>query len=93
MFPRQRAFWRPFSAAGDIGRLWRHREARAAMLAFLALVFWLLLFLLLVRNYSGARWWGDWYEHYERALFFSEHKPADTTFLGPLATCCRPGRR
>ncbi len=66
----------------DIGRLWRHREARAAMLAFLALFFWLLLFLLLVRNYSGGRWFGDWYEHYERALFFSEHKPAETTFLG-----------
>ena len=68
----------------DIRRLWRHRETRAAMLAFLALFFWLLLFLLLVRNYSGARWWGDWYEHYERALFFSEHKPTNTTFLDPI---------
>ncbi len=44
-----------------------------------------MVFLLLVRNYSGARWWGDWFEHYERAIFFSEHKPADTTFLLSLA--------
>ncbi len=70
--------WRDFS------RLWRHREARAAMLAYLALFLWLLLALLVVRNYSGSRWYGDWFEHYERALFFSEHKPADTTFLGSL---------
>lgn len=70
--------------AGDLRRLWRHRESRATLLAFLALFFWLFLLLLLVRNYSGARWWGDWFEHYERALFFSEFKPLDTKFLAPL---------
>ncbi len=60
------------------------------MLAFLALFFWLLLFLLLVRNYSGGRWFGDWYEHYERALFFSEHFPLGTKFLDIYLLPARP---
>jgi hypothetical protein len=75
---------------GDLRRLWRHREARSAMLAFFALFFWLLLLLLLVRNYSGAGWGGDWVEHYERAIFFSEHQPLDTKFLNHYVLPARP---
>src|SRR6476660_9761579 len=72
------------ACARDIRRLWRHRETRASVCAFLALLGWLILLLLLVRNYSGANWSGDWFEHYERALFFSEHMPLDSKFLNGL---------
>src|SRR3954467_4880706 len=47
----------------DLRRLWRNRETRATMLAFLALVAWLFVLLLPTRNYAGGRWFGDWYEH------------------------------
>jgi hypothetical protein len=45
------------------------------------LAIWVLSFQLGVVVYGGANWFGDWREHYERALFFLEQKPLDTQFL------------
>jgi hypothetical protein len=51
-------------------------------LAFWAiLATWILSFQLGVVVYGGANWFGDWREHYERALFFLEQKPLETRFL------------
>ena len=32
------------------------------------------------RNNGGAGWWGDWYEHYRRAVFFLDQLPPGTKF-------------
>lgn len=45
------------------------------------LTIWILSFQLGVVVYGGANWFGDWREHYERALFFLEQKPMETRFL------------
>jgi hypothetical protein len=42
---------------------------------------WILSFQLGVIVYGGSNWFGDWREHYERALFFLEQKPLATRFL------------
>ena len=31
--------------------------------------------------YGAVYWFGDWYEHYERAVFFLDHLPPETRFL------------
>jgi hypothetical protein len=46
--------------------------------------------LALVRSYSGGDWGGDWYEHYERALFFLNGGPRDVKFLGTWLLPARP---
>ena len=74
----------------DLRRLWRNRQARATMLAFLVLFSWLLLLLLVPRGYSGGRWYGDWFEHFHRAGFFSDHLPLDTKFLEYCILPARP---
>ena len=74
----------------DLHRLWNHRETRATMLAFLAVFFWLLLLILLIRNFSGGRWFGDWFEHYERAIFFAAHWPLDAKLFGDYILPARP---
>ncbi len=38
--------------------------------------------------YGAGTWWGDWYEHYERALFFFDQLPPETRFL---ETTSQPG--
>jgi 4-amino-4-deoxy-L-arabinose transferase-like glycosyltransferase len=74
----------------DIHRLWRNRETRGTILAFLALFSWLFILLLSIRLYSGGRWYGDWYEHYHRALYFADHLPLDTLFLKVFILPARP---
>lgn len=48
------------------------------------LSFFTYLFLLqtLPPFYYGAGWYGDWFEHYQRTLFFLGKLPFDTRFLG-----------
>ncbi len=74
----------------DLRRLWHHRETRSTVLAFPVIFLWLVLLLLLVRNYSGGRWYGDWYEHYERAMFFADHFPLYTKLFGNYLLPARP---
>jgi len=52
-----------------------------------------LFFILLAATlsiYDGGGWYGDWYEHYQRSLFFSEQQAANTTFLGIYLLPARP---
>jgi hypothetical protein len=49
---------------------------------WLALSLWILAFQANVLSYGAQRtWYGDWFEHYERSLFFLNQLPLDTTFL------------
>ena len=68
------------ASARDLHRLWRNHHVRRAILATAAFAAWTMLLLSLVKNYGGG-WYGDWYEHYERSLFFLDHWPRDATFL------------
>ena len=43
-----------------------------------------------IRNYSGAAWFGDWLEHFQRSLFFLRHFPAGTTIMPGYALPARP---
>lgn len=46
-----------------------------------ALAVWILGMQSRIVVYGGAGWFGDWYEHYERALFFLDRLPAGTRFM------------
>lgn len=49
---------------------------------WLALSLWILAFQMNVLNYGAQiTWYGDWFEHYERSIFFMDQLPASTTFL------------
>ena len=65
-------------------------EVKRLFLSFAVLVIWTAVLLELVRNYSGANWMGDWYEHYQRAMFFVRHLPLNTIFLDRWALPARP---
>ncbi len=64
----------------DIVELWRDEGLRATVWAWIALLWWILLLQSLIRHYGGADWSGDWYEHYQRAVYFTLW-PLDTSFL------------
>ncbi len=64
----------------DIRELWRDRGLRSSVVSWLALLCWILLLQSLIRHYGGADWSGDWYEHYQRAVWFTLW-PLDTSFL------------
>jgi Flp pilus assembly protein TadD len=66
------------------------REVRWALGGFALLFVWALTLLAMVRNYSGAGWAGDWFEHYQRTQFFLEHQPKGTLFGGVYALPARP---
>src|ERR1035437_9760833 len=46
------------------------RELRRMLASWGVFSAFSLVLLTLVRNHSGGAWGGDWYEHYQRALFF-----------------------
>jgi hypothetical protein len=52
------------------------------LLAWLSLTIWILAMQSRVVTYGSGDWYGDWHEHYERAIFFLDHEPASTVFLG-----------
>jgi len=51
---------------------------------------WCLGLLALVNSYSGGEWVGDWFEHYQCALFFLQHQPLDTVYIQQYAVPARP---
>jgi hypothetical protein len=68
----------------EISRWARCRYARAMLLATLALMAWFIAHQAATVIYVGGFWFGDWFEHYERMLFFLHQKPLDTRFLGEM---------
>jgi len=74
----------------DVTRLVEHRRVRRQLAAFVFLFLWAVGLLSLVRHYSGGVWAGDWVEHYQRTLFFLDHPPRDTMFIGLYLLPARP---
>jgi len=44
----------------------------------------------LIRNFGGGFWYADWYEHYERTLFFMNEFPPNLSFQGGYHLTARP---
>ena len=74
----------------DIARLLRATSVRRALAGFGFLLLWTALLMAMIRNYSGAGWFGDWLEHFQRTLFFLRHFPAGTTIIPGYALPARP---
>jgi hypothetical protein len=67
--------------------LWfKNPFTRSMLAAFSLLLAWNLLLQAGNIVYSWGFWYGDWFEHYERMLFFSFQGPLDTKFLEGLYT-------
>lgn len=81
------AAWPRRAAARE---LWSDPEVRGALTGWLLLSLWCLGWHALIVSYSGGGWAGDWDEHYERALFFLHHWPADYRFIGFNLLPARP---
>lgn len=91
-------FWLPV-LAGPVALMFRRKARReltadgavsAALGRWLVLAVWCLGWQALVFSYSGARWSGDWQEHYDRAHFFLQHWPADHLFIDIYSLPARP---
>ncbi len=74
----------------DLGRLFATRAVRRAALSLLGLFVWTLLFVALVRHFSGGAWGGDWLEHFQRCLFFLSRLPLDTAMHPDYHVTARP---
>lgn len=91
-------FWAvPFAATVGIvtsGRaaleLWRDSSVRAVLVGFALVAAWCLGWLALIQSYSGGGWSGDWFEHWERALFFINRPPLDTLIITAYSLPARP---
>lgn len=77
-------------ASRDIVRLFHSFRARRAIFGYSFLLLWTLLVLAIIRNYSGALWYGDWLEHFQRTLFFLRHFPVHNRILMGYALPARP---
>ena len=74
----------------DARRLFAVPQVRRVAWLFAALFGWNLLMLGIIRNYVGAFWGPDWYEHYERSLHFVERGPDLYRFLNAYLLPARP---
>jgi hypothetical protein len=74
----------------DLVRLFHSFRVRQALGGFLFLLVWTLVVLAMIRNYSGADWYGDWLEHFQRSLFFLHHFPTNTPIIMGYQVPARP---
>ena len=74
----------------DARRLFAVLQVRRVAWLFAALFGWNLLMLGIIRNYVGAFWGPDWFEHYERSLHFVERGPDLYRFLNAYLLPARP---
>jgi hypothetical protein len=77
-------------ALRDAQRLAACHQVRRVLLGFLFLLIWTLAILLLIRNYSGGGWSGDWQEHFQRTLFFLRGFPEWTPIFPDYELPARP---
>jgi len=74
----------------EAARLLGSFRVRRAVQGLGLLAVWTLLILTIIRNYSGANWYGDWAEHFQRSLFFLHHFPADSPIVFGYQIPARP---
>lgn len=74
----------------ELIRWFRCPFTRAMIGWFGMLLLWCIAYQAVSPIYSYGDWFGDWYEHYERMLFFVERRPLDTVFLGQYSLTARP---
>src|ERR1022692_367226 len=74
----------------DILRLLRISSVKQALAGFGFLLLWTAVLAAIVRNFSGALWFGDWLEHFQRTLFFLRHFPAHVEIFPGYALPARP---
>jgi hypothetical protein len=77
-------------SARDAWRLFRTFRVSQAVGGFAFLLLFGLAMLSMIRVYSGAGWFGDWFEHFQRSLFFLDRFPASTVIYGNYAVPARP---
>jgi hypothetical protein len=77
-------------ARRDIARLFHSFPVRQTLQAFCFLLLWTFLVLLMIRNYSGTNWLGDWLEHFQRTLFFVHHFPKSSPIVFGYQLSARP---
>jgi hypothetical protein len=63
---------------------------RRALAGFGFLLVWSWSLLAMIRVYCGARWGGDWLEHFQRCLFFLQRFPANITIYRNYMLPARP---
>jgi len=78
------------ASAKDIARLWRAAPVRRALAGFGFLLLWTAIQLAVIRNFSGAAWFGDWLEHFQRTLFFLHRFPHNTPIFPGYVVPARP---
>ena len=76
--------------ARAVAAVWREPDARALLVGQLLVSGWCLGWLWFVSSYNGGGWTSDWFEHWERTLFFLDRWPTDAQFLGVYALPARP---
>lgn len=77
-------------ARRDIVALFHNVRVRQTVGGFSFLLLWTAVFLTMIRNYSGANWFGDWLEHFQRSLFFLHHFPVHSPILFGYQLPARP---
>jgi len=74
----------------DIRQLLHASSVKHALAGFGFLLLWTAVLAAIVRNFSGALWFGDWLEHFHRSLFFLHHFPADVVIVPGYVLPARP---
>ncbi len=73
-----------FLGRRELARWWADPDLRSTLAPFGVFALGLLLLASTLRHFSGGSWYGDWFEHYERAIFFLEQRPPSARFLEDL---------
>jgi hypothetical protein len=79
-----------FVVRDDLRRLWESHAVKAQVRAYLILLPLGLCMMALIRVYAGGIWAGDWLEHYQRVMFFLQHKPMNELFIDTYLLPARP---
>lgn len=74
----------------EFRRLLSNHAACRALVGFALLFIWTLILLMLIRNYSGGVWSGDWVEHFDRTQFFLYRRDPGYLLIGLYLLPARP---
>jgi hypothetical protein len=74
----------------DTLRLLRVAQVQQALAGLGFLLVWIAVLAAIMRNFSGALWFGDWLEHFQRSLFFLQHFPEHTRIFPGYDLPARP---